>query len=126
MHIPSIPVTKKFVSKEFLEKMKPSAYIINTARGPIVDEIALYDMISSGRIAGAGLDVYENEPYIPLDPSKNLCNLPNVVLTPHVGSSTVEACNKMAECVIKNLLAYFRKSWAGMDIVNKEILKVIK
>jgi lactate dehydrogenase-like 2-hydroxyacid dehydrogenase len=126
LHIPSIPATRKFVSLKFLQMMKSSAYIINTSRGPIVDENALYDIISSGKIAGAGIDVFENEPYVPINTSKDLRNLPNVVLTPHVGSSTIEACDRMAECVIKNLVAYFQKNREQMDIVNKEILKVKK
>lgn len=126
LHIPSIPATKHFVSKQFLGKMKSTAYIINTARGPIVDEAALYDILSKGRIAGAGLDVFENEPYVPIDAAKDLRTLANVVLTPHVGSSTVEACDRMAHCVIKNLLSCTNKRWAEMDIVNKEILKDLK
>lgn len=124
LHIPSIPQTRNFVNAMFLSKVKPSACIINTARGHILDENAVYDAIVSGKLAGAGLDVFENEPYAPLDVSKDLRDLPNIVLTPHVGSSTVEACQRMGHSVIDNLRACAQKRWDDMDIVDSEILKM--
>ncbi len=86
LHLPHIPQTHYLVNEKMLAKMKPSAYLINCARGGIVDENALYDSLKQGKIAGAALDVYENEPpgKIPL-----LC-LENVVCTPHLGASTKE------------------------------------
>jgi phosphoglycerate dehydrogenase-like enzyme len=75
--------------------MKPEAYLINTARGPIVDEAALIEALSRGTIRGAGLDVFENEPHI--DP--RLAALPNVVLLPHLGSNTTETRDEMARLV---------------------------
>jgi glyoxylate reductase len=81
--------------------MKPSAFLINTARGPIVDEAALVEALRAGVIAGAGLDVYEHEPAL----TPGLVELPNVVLAPHLGSATVEARTAMADLAAENLLA---------------------
>lgn len=81
--------------------MKPTAFLINTARGPVVDELALVDALQSGRLAGAGLDVYENEPQL----TDGLATLNNVVLLPHVGSATVETRRRMAALAVENLLA---------------------
>jgi D-3-phosphoglycerate dehydrogenase len=86
LHLPHIPATHHIVNKEMISKMKPSAYLINCARGGTVDEKALYDALKQGKIAGAALDVYESEP-----PEKSpLFELDNVVLTPHLGASTKE------------------------------------
>jgi D-3-phosphoglycerate dehydrogenase len=86
LHLPHIPATHHIVNKEMLNKMKPSAYLVNCARGGTVDEKALYDALKQGKIAGAALDVYESEP-----PEKSpLLELDSVVLTPHIGASTKE------------------------------------
>jgi len=108
IHLPSLQDTRHFVNKTRLEWMKPGAFLINTARGEIVDEIALHDALSSGQLAGAALDVFENEPYQPVQPGKDLRQLENVLLTPHIGSNTREANNRMAlSCLdnIRNFLA---------------------
>jgi glyoxylate reductase len=84
--------------------MKPTAILVNTARGPIVDEAALVEALGSGRPAGAGLDVYEHEPRL----APGLADLPNVVLLPHVGSATVEVRAKMAELCADNAIAMGR------------------
>jgi len=103
LHLPHIPQTHYIINEEMLSKMKPSAYIINCARGGTVDEKALYDALKNGTIAGAGLDVFENEP------PKNslLLTLNNVVLTPHIGANTKEgqirAGTVCAEQIIKVL-----------------------
>jgi len=86
--------------REF-EAMKPSAYLINPARGAVVDEAALVQALRDGRIAGAGLDVMEREP---LDPASPLCALSNVVLQAHAGSATVETRRAMMELAVANLL----------------------
>jgi phosphoglycerate dehydrogenase-like enzyme len=77
--------------------------LINTARGPLVDESALYDALASGHLAGAGLDVFEREPYEPVAAAKDLRTLPNVVLTPHIGSNTHEANERMAAACVANV-----------------------
>jgi glyoxylate reductase len=84
--------------------MKPSACLINTARGPVVDEKALVEALRHGRIRGAGLDVYENEPKL----SPGLADLKNAVLLPHMGSATIETRTKMALMAAENLLAGLR------------------
>ena len=86
LHLPHIPKTHHIVNKEMISKMKPTAYIINCSRGGTVDEEALYDALKNGKIAGAGIDVFENEP-----PKESpLLKLDNVVLTPHIGANTNE------------------------------------
>jgi phosphoglycerate dehydrogenase-like enzyme len=101
LHIPDKASTKNFINAERLNQMKQSAYLINTARGGVVDEDAVYDAVKAGQIAGAVLDVFKNEPYMPA--GKNLRELDNVIMTPHIGSSTTEACNRMAESCLKNI-----------------------
>jgi D-3-phosphoglycerate dehydrogenase / 2-oxoglutarate reductase len=94
-HVPLTQETKHMFSAQRFSKMKRTAYIINTSRGQIIDENALYDALSSGKIAGAALDVFEIEP----PANKMLIELPNVICTPHIGSQTEEA-QKLASTVI--------------------------
>ena len=103
IHLPAIESTRHFVSAELHSKMKPEAMLINTSRGSMIDENALYDVIKNSDIAGAAMDVYEQEPYVPVDPERDLRTLSQAVLTPHVGSSTTRACEKMAMCCLKNI-----------------------
>jgi D-3-phosphoglycerate dehydrogenase len=86
LHLPHIPQTHHIVNKDMISKMKPTAYIINCSRGGTVDENALYDALKNGKIAGAGIDVFEKEP----PQGSPLLNLNNVVLTPHLGANTKE------------------------------------
>jgi len=102
LNCPHTPGTYHLLSARRLKLMKPSAYIINTARGEIIDESALVHALLEGRIAGAGLDVYEREPSI--DPK--LLKLPNVVLLPHMGSCTIEGRVEMGEKVIVNIRTF--------------------
>jgi glyoxylate reductase len=101
IHARLTPETRHLIGARELALMKPTAYLVNTARGPIVDERALIAALRERRIAGAGLDVYENEPHIPAE----LAALPNVVLTPHTGSATRETRERMAHTVVDNILA---------------------
>jgi glyoxylate reductase len=89
------------VGERELALMKPTAFLVNTARGPIVDEAALARALQEKRIAGAGLDVFEHEPSV----SKELLAMPNVVLTPHMGSAVGELRESMAHVVVDNILA---------------------
>jgi len=97
LHLPAVEATRHFINADRLAKVKPGAFLVNTARGSLVDESALYDaLVSSGRLAAAGLDVFEQEPYRPVDVEKDLRTLTNVVLTPHVGSNTYQSNIRMA------------------------------
>lgn len=102
LHAPLTPENNKMINASSLEMMKPSAILINAARGEIVDENDLYQALKAGKIAGAGLDVFENEP--PAD--SPLMALGNVVVTPHTAAFTTEAMNKMNEGVVDQLLDY--------------------
>jgi len=104
IHVPLLPTTRRIIGKKELELMKPSAILINTSRGPIVDQEALVEALEKKRIGGAGLDVFEEEP---LPSNDRLANLDNVILTPHIGSATVETRRKMAAKCIKNVKAFF-------------------
>ncbi|OGL10334.1 MAG: hypothetical protein A3I14_01100 [Candidatus Rokubacteria bacterium RIFCSPLOWO2_02_FULL_73_56] len=101
VHVPLGPATRHLVGAPELQRMKPTAYLINTSRGPVVDEAALAVALAAGRLAGAALDVFEHEPRV--DP--RLLALPNVVLTPHIGSAEVELRARMAAVVVDNILA---------------------
>ncbi|MEN3043124.1 MAG: D-glycerate dehydrogenase [Fervidobacterium sp.] len=100
IHTPLTNETYHLLDKEKIMKMKPNAIIINTARGPVVDEQALYNALRDGKIAGAGFDVYENEPLL----TPGLEKLDNVVLLPHIGSATYETREKMSEMVALNVI----------------------
>ena len=100
LHVPLTPDTRHLIGARQLALMKPGAYLINTARGPVVDEKALVAVLEQGRIAGAGLDVYENEPEL----TPGLKALSNVVLLPHVGSATSETRYRMAVMAAESLL----------------------
>ena len=102
IHCPYTPQTYHLFSAERLARMKPSAYLINTARGEIVEEAALAAALGAGKLAGAGLDVFEHEPKV--DP--HLLTLKNVALLPHLGSSTIEARTGMGKKVIANIAAF--------------------
>lgn len=104
LHIPLLSSTKGLISKEKLELMKESAILINCARGPIVDNDALADALNEGRIAGAGIDVFDMEPPIPGD--YKLLQAKNVILTPHVGFLTNEAMELRAKIAFDNTMAF--------------------
>ena len=106
LHLPHVPAgrpgsTHHLIDGDALAAMKGTAYLINTARGPVVDEAALVEALRTGQIAGAGLDVYEDEPRV----HPGLLGLENVVLLPHLGSATVETRTAMATLAVRNVLA---------------------
>jgi phosphoglycerate dehydrogenase-like enzyme len=103
IHLTLTPETRGLLDAQRIGLMKPAAYLINTARGPIIDEAALIAALSQKRIAGAGLDVFDSEPLAPDHP---LTRLPNVVLTPHLGWPTDEAYSHFADAAADVLLAY--------------------
>ena len=103
LHCPSTKETRGLMNKETISKMKKSAYLINTARGDIVNESELVEALKEERIMGAGLDVYEKEPSVEQD----LINLKNVFLLPHLGSATNETREAMGMRVFENLMAFF-------------------
>lgn len=100
---PGGKATEKIVSREVLEALGPEGYLCNMARGTLVDEVALVEMLQNGGIAGAALDVFEKEPSVP----EALFALDNVVLSPHQGSATQQTRNKMGDLVVANLDAHF-------------------
>lgn len=101
LHVPLMPATTHLISKERLALMRKGAMLVNTARGPVVDEHALEEALVKGQIGGAALDVHEFEPKV----SKKLAKLPNVVLTPHIASATEEARRDMARKAASNIVA---------------------
>lgn len=118
LHIPANAKTRHFINASTLDKFKPGAWLINTARGLVVDESGLYDALCSGRIAAAGLDVFENEPYTPANADKDLRTLDNVVLTSHIGSSTYQANERMAKACLNNLKSLLDNQPADMTQVS--------
>lgn len=101
LHVPLTPDTRHLINSQTLAMMKPEGFLINTARGPVVDEGDLYQALRVGKIAGAGLDVWENEP----QPRPELVEMQNVILTPHIASATREARLGMGKVAIANILA---------------------
>ena len=102
VNCPHTEATHRMLSEERLSLMPEHAYLVNTARGEIVDELALAKLLAEGKLAGAGLDVYEDEPAIP----EQLLTLPNVVLLPHIGSATIEGRHAMGDKVIINIQTF--------------------
>lgn len=105
IHIPLTPDSYHLFDRALLSKMKDTSYIINTSRGGIVDETALYDLLKEGKISGAGLDVFEIEP--PTD--RRLLDLPNVVCTPHIGAQTREAQELAATVIAEKIIHSFQE-----------------
>jgi len=120
LHVPLTPETCHMIGEKELKLMKNTAYVINTSRGPIVDEAALYKALKEGWIKGAALDVHEKEP---TDPDNPLLKLDNVVLTPHIGSASVETRTRMAVMAAENLVSVLDGK-IPPNLVNKDVLKI--
>ncbi len=120
LHIPASPENRHFIGRERLECLPQGCTLINTARGMIVDESALYDALASGGLAAAALDVFENEPYVPVSPEKDLRRLPNVLMTPHVASNTESACRRMAERALENIRLILAGRPEQADLVSSQ------
>jgi D-3-phosphoglycerate dehydrogenase len=119
IHVPLIPETKWMIDKKTLDLMKPSAILVNAARGGIVNETDLYQALKNKVIAGAGLDVFENEP----PTNSALLDLDNVVLTPHTAAFTFEGMNNMSVGAVEQLIAYYHGK-KPVHIVNPEVWDV--
>src|SRR5258705_8924539 len=117
VHVPLLPDTRGLFDSPKFYRMKPTAFLINTARGPVVDEAALVAALEAGKIAGAGLDVYENEPFI--HPGLKRAN---VVLAPHIASASLETRTKMACIAAENVVALFTEQ-RPPNMLNPEVLK---
>src|SRR5436189_561222 len=119
IHCPKTSETVGMFNAARLRRMKPTAYLINTARGGIVDEPALYDALVSGKLAGAGLDVFEQEPP---PAGHSLFELPNVIMAPHVAGVTREAVDRMSEQTARNILSALDGQPIRQNVINQDVL----
>ncbi|MGQ9722707.1 MAG: 2-hydroxyacid dehydrogenase [Candidatus Jordarchaeum sp.] len=119
LHVPLTSETRSMISRRELNKMKKTAYLINTSRGQVVDEEALYEALTEGEIKGAALDVYDKEPISPDNP---LLKLKNIVLTPHIGSATLETRTRMAVLAAENTVKALKNEIPSC-IVNPQVLE---
>lgn len=116
LHVPLTAETRGMINKAAFAKMKPGAFLVNTARGPVVVEADLVEALKSGKLRGAALDVFENEPNV----HPELVALPNVITTPHVASATWEARNKMSEQAVSAIVDLFSNQ-KPQNLVNQEV-----
>lgn len=112
IHVSLSPSTKHLINKDSLHLMKKDAYLVNTSRGPVIDEVALVEALKEGTIKGAGLDVYEFEPKL----SEGLAELSNVVLTPHIASASDNARKEMARVAAENIVSFFETGKAINEV----------
>ncbi len=120
VHVPLIPQTRHLIDKKELEMMKETAFLINTSRGPVINEKALIQALKDGKIRGAGLDVWDPEPPSADNP---LLKMDNVVTLPHIASASVETRTKMIDMAIENLNAILDGK-IPPHLINKDVIKV--
>lgn len=131
LHLPENSKTSHLINASALQQIPEKAWLINTSRGGLINEEDLFDALIKNKIAGASLDVFNKEPYEPFAKEKDFRLLENVHLTPHVSSTTTEACNAMAECCLKNVQLIEEKKYHEMDLINRprflqnEIMQVL-
>lgn len=118
LHLPATPQTRHLINAERLKLMKPTAFLINTARGAVVDEPALYEVLRDKKIAGAGLDVFDEEPPLPTNP---LLKLDNVVMTAHTAGVDLQSRDDMARKAAECIAAVSRGEWPTECVVNPEV-----
>lgn len=118
LHLPAMAATHKLIDADRLALMKPTAFLINTARGAVVDEAALYEALRDKKIAGAGLDVFEEEPPLPGNP---IVNLDNVVMTAHTAGVDTQSRDDMARKAAECIAAISRGEWPADCVVNPEV-----
>ena len=119
VHVPATPETRHLINRAGIAKMKDGAFVLNLARGPLVDEDALVEAIDSGKLAGAGLDVFDPEP---LKVDSRLRNHPLIIVTPHAAGVTVEGRERIEVMAVERVLAFFRGE-TPPDVVNRDVLK---
>jgi glyoxylate reductase len=117
LHVPLLPETRALFDASKFYRMKPTAFIINTSRGPVIDEAALVAALENKKIAGAALDVYENEPFIHPGLKR-----PNVILAPHLASASLETRTKMAVMAANNVVAFFNGQ-RPPNLINHELFQ---
>jgi phosphoglycerate dehydrogenase-like enzyme len=123
LHLPALAGTRKLINAQRLALMKPTAFLINTARGAVVDEAALYEVLRDRRIAGAGLDVFEEEPPLPDNP---ILRLDNVVMTAHTAGVDTQSRDDMARKAAECIAAISRGEWPAECVVNPEVRATFK
>lgn len=118
VHVPATPETRHLINRAGIAKMKDGAFVLNLARGPLVDEDALLEAIDSGKLSGAGLDVFDPEP---LNVASRLRNHPLIIVTPHAAGVTLEGRERIEVMAVERVLAFFRGE-TPPDVVNREVL----
>lgn len=118
LHMPALPQTQYLINRTTLALMKPTAFLINTSRGVVINEADLYEALRSRRIAGAGLDVFEQEPPAPDNP---LLTLDNVVLTPHAAGVDLRSRDDMAESAAAAIASLWKGEWPAEKVVNPQV-----
>src|SRR5262245_13971855 len=122
LHMSASPDNLHWLNRERLACLRERSWLINTARGSLVDDAALFTALAERRLGGAALDVFAREPYEPAPGGRDLRSLPNVILTPHVGSNTVEANRRMAERALRNIVLAEERAFDRMDLINPDVL----